>query len=211
MVYKLYGFPMSTCTRRVLITAAELGDDVEVVSVEKSEIKTPEFKKHQPFGSVPWFEDTEAGIELYESRAIGRYLAAKAGSDLAPNPKSPSYFSDLAKFETAASIEYSNFDPLASTLASEKVFKPMRGLTVDQAKCDSLKEALTGKLDGFEAILGKQKYLAGDEFTLVDIFALPYSAMLFKADAADLVTSRPNFDRWYKSVAQRPSVKKYFP
>jgi glutathione S-transferase len=25
---------------------------------------------HQPFGQMPWMEDTEAGLEIFESRAI---------------------------------------------------------------------------------------------------------------------------------------------
>ena len=58
------------------------------------------------------------GFELYESRAIGRYLASKAKSSLLPTELKVN-----AKFETAASVEYSNFDAPAYGLALEKVFK----------------------------------------------------------------------------------------
>jgi glutathione S-transferase len=60
------------------------------------------------------------GFKLYESRAIARYIAAKAGSPLLPS----SDLKKLGEFEVAASIEHSNFEPFASQIAIEKVFKP---------------------------------------------------------------------------------------
>lgn len=68
MVLKLYGSPYSTCTQRVLLTAAEVGVEVELVVIDfaKGEHKAPEFLKLQPFGKVPVLEDTELGSTLYE-------------------------------------------------------------------------------------------------------------------------------------------------
>lgn len=68
MVYKLYGHPFSTCTNRVLIVAKEVGVDVEFHHIDlfKGEHKQPEFLKKQPFGQVPYFEDTEEGLTFYE-------------------------------------------------------------------------------------------------------------------------------------------------
>lgn len=60
------------------------------------------------------------------SRAIARYLATKSSaSNLIPLSSDNDYIKKLAKFETAASVEYSNFDPLASGIAKEAIFKPM--------------------------------------------------------------------------------------
>jgi glutathione S-transferase len=95
---------------------------------------------------------------LFESRAIGRYLATiGSGPELIPTePKA------RAKFEQAASVEYSNFDPIASGISKEKVFKQLWGGVADEKRVEELLGMLEGKLDGYEAILGKQKYLAGD-------------------------------------------------
>lgn len=122
MVLKIYGFPTSTCTRRVGVICEELNIPYEVVVVNlpKGEQKLPAYLEHQPFGLVPYVVD-EDGYELYESRAIARYLAAKHGSSLLPD------VSDIAswgKFEEAASVEQSNFDFPASALAAELVFRP---------------------------------------------------------------------------------------
>jgi glutathione S-transferase len=101
------------------------------------------------------------GFELYESRAIGRYLATLgSGPELIPTePKA------YAKFEQAASVEYAQFDPIASGLANEKIFKKYRGGVTDEKRVEELLAQFEGKLNGYEAILGKQKYLAGDVST----------------------------------------------
>ena len=68
---------------------------------------------------------------IRRSRAIARYLAIKAqAGHLNPLAAQPDYLIKLAKFEIAASIEYSNFDPSASKIAIELIFKPMRVRTL---------------------------------------------------------------------------------
>ena len=98
------------------------------------------------------------GFELYESRAIGRYLATLgSGPELIPtDPKA------RAKFEQAASIEYAQFDPIAGGIVIERVFKQRRGLPADEERVKELVHQLESKFDAYEVILGKQKYLAGD-------------------------------------------------
>jgi glutathione S-transferase len=62
------------------------------------------------------------GFIMYESRAICRYLEDKypeQGTKLVPSD-----VQGKALFEQAASIEYSNFDPLAYAAVAEMVFKP---------------------------------------------------------------------------------------
>ena len=68
----------------------------------------------------------------------------------------------VAKYEQACSVEYAQWDPIASTIVMEKVFKPQYGGTTNEALVAELIPRLEIKLDGYEAILSKQKYLAGD-------------------------------------------------
>ena len=65
-------------------------------------------------------------------------------------------------YDQAASIETSNFDTFAAKLVSEKVFKPMFGMKTDEELVATLIQGLDAKLNGYEAILSKQKYLAGN-------------------------------------------------
>lgn len=122
---------------------------------------------------------------IYESRAIGRYIATKYAPFGTPGLIPPQ--SDLlgwARFEEAASIEQNNFDPYASGIAVEKVFKlyvatqlmvlcpnshihlntnfRMRGGTADEKRVADLTESLNAKLDVYDNILSKRKYLAGN-------------------------------------------------
>lgn len=60
------------------------------------------------------------GIEIFESRAIARYLVTKHQSHLAPPTGNPEA---LAVFEQAASVEYAYFEPAVSTLGFELIFK----------------------------------------------------------------------------------------
>ncbi len=71
----------------------------------------------------------------------------------------------------------------------------MRGLTADEAKCEYYEKTLNEKIVGYEAILSKTKYLAGDvrshesffclinthgasqNLTAADLFHLPYGTI----------------------------------
>ncbi|KAG5643796.1 hypothetical protein DXG03_009619 [Asterophora parasitica] len=160
MVLKLVGSPSSTCGKRVAIVLLEKGVPFELVPINlsKGEHKTPEYLEKQPFGQVPYIDDD--GFILYESRAIARYIETKyagQGPQLIPtDPKA------RALFEQAASIETFHFDPPASSAVYEKVFKPFYGLTPDTDIYDGHIQKLNTKLDVYEKILSKQKYLAGN-------------------------------------------------
>jgi len=97
---------------------------------------------------------------LYECRAISHYIATKyagQGTKLIPTELKAN-----ALFQQACSIETSNFDYFASKAVYEMVIKQYKGLTPDKAVFENLIEQLNIKLDAYDEILGKQKYLAGD-------------------------------------------------
>jgi len=209
MPIQVYGVAMSTCTQKVLTTLVEKGLKYELVNVDFAahEHKSPKYlEEKQPFGVVPVLID-EDGFKIYESRAICRYLEAKykgKGTTLIPNKDAAS----LGLFEQAASIETSYFDPSASGIVFERAFKKYKGLgEADEAKVASLKEQLNAKLDVYDKILAKQPYLAGQEFTLADLFHLPYGAWLVKLGEGSLFESRPNVKKWWDKITSRPSWK----
>ncbi|KAF8337822.1 glutathione S-transferase [Amanita rubescens] len=205
MVLKLYGYNLSTCTQRVATVLIEKKVPFELVNIDmsKGEHKAEAFVKMQPFGQVPVLEDD--GFTLYESRAICRYIAIKYA-----NQGTQLYPEDLKKralIEQAASVEGSNWDPYASGIAAEKIFKKRRGLETDEALVVKHIAGLGGRLDVYEKILSKQKYIAGDEFSLADVFHLPYGVKLYQAGYDDLIESRPNVKRWFNELRNRDSWK----
>ena len=79
---KLHGMNMSTCTRRVRCVLEEMGLPYEVVLVDlaKGEHKQTAYLAIQPFGQIPVLEDVD-GTQIFESRAIMRYLLKKYPSE----------------------------------------------------------------------------------------------------------------------------------
>ncbi|EDQ98364.1 uncharacterized protein LACBIDRAFT_242154 [Laccaria bicolor S238N-H82] len=198
MVLKLYGFHLSTCTQTVATVLYEKNVPFEFIPVDisKGEQKAPEYLVIQPFGQVPYIDDD--GYIVYESRAIARYIAAKYADQGTPLlPKDPKAY---GLSEQAASIEAFNFHPHAS----KPLPKTYRGLTSDPAVYEAAISALDKHLDVYDTILAKQKYLAGDEITLADIFHVAYGSYL-PAAGSNVIESKPNVDRWFKEVSGRAS------
>ncbi|KAG9007847.1 hypothetical protein FRB90_009202, partial [Tulasnella sp. 427] len=205
MVLTIIGHPISTCTRRVKTVLIEKGVDYKLQTIDwaNGEHKSEAHLQKQPFGQVPVLID-EDGFTLFESRAITRYIAAKyanQGTKLLPDP---SDLKAVALLEQAASIEQADFDPYASGIAYEKVFYPRRGIPTDEKRLQQHIDTLNAKLDGYERILSKQKYLAGDELTVVDLWHLPYAEMSEKF-APQVWESHPKVNAWYKALKERPS------
>lgn len=123
MVLKLVGNPLSTCTRRVAVVLKEKNVPYEFVVIDfaKGEHKVPSYLEKQPFGQVPYLDDD--GFIVFESRAIARYIALKYKDQGTPLLPDSSDLKGLALLEQAISIESSNFEPFASGIAFEKVFK----------------------------------------------------------------------------------------
>ncbi|KAJ7206260.1 thioredoxin-like protein [Mycena pura] len=191
MVLKLHG--VATCsgtTYAVVMTLHEKKIPFEIVPVDTKNKahKTPKFLAIQPFGLVPVIDDD--GFVLYESRAICRYLAEKYPDQ--GTPLIPTDLSAKALFEQAASVEYSNFHPHAFAIYVEGRQKAMRGLKKDQAKYDEAVSKLSAMLQVYEMILSKQRYLAGDNFTLADLFHISFGTLLEPAGC--------NLMSWWKDL-----------
>ncbi|WEW58381.1 glutathione S-transferase [Emydomyces testavorans] len=160
MVLKLYGSPVSTATRCVAMVLHEKQVPFEFISVDlaKKEQKAPEYLAHQPFGQVPYID--EDGFILYESRAIAQYIATKYADQ--GTPLIPKDLKEFALSLQGASIEVSHFDPFVSKLLHEKYINPLYGLPTDEQVVKRSVELLNTRLDVYEQILSKQKYIGGN-------------------------------------------------
>jgi glutathione S-transferase len=199
---KLYGHPMSTCTRKVLCTLAEKGvkADFQLVDIMSGKQKLPDHLGLQPFGQVPAIDDD--GFVLYESRAICRYVDEKFGG-----PKL--HGTDLksrALIEQWISVETSNFTPPAMKIIMSAFFGPMMGKPVDDAVVSAGRESVKRCVEIMERQLGKTQYIAGDSFSIADIGFLPYIAYLVAAKQGDLFES-PHVAAWWARVSNRDSWK----
>lgn len=200
---KLYGFPFSTCTRKVLTTLAEKGQEAQFVLVDmsKGEHKQPAHVARQPFGKVPALEHD--GHTMFESRAIARYV-----DEALPGPKLvPADAKARAAMEQWISVEQSYFSPVVGAIMVERILKPAgKG---DEAVVQASLEKLGPVLDVMDRRLGEADFFAGPAFTLADVFFLPHVEVLAMAQVLDgLTASRPHFAAWWKRASGRPSWTK---
>lgn len=197
---KLYGNPMSTCTRKVLTVLAEKGHQAEFVNIDlmKHEQKTPEHIARQPFGVVPALE-LDDGFIMYESRAIARFLdRTLPGPSLTPaDPKA------YALMEQFIGVEQSYFSGQAMKIVMER----FRG-TNNEENIAKGREGMKRPLEVLDAALANRPFLAGNDFTLAEVCFAPYMEYLFAMGEKDSVAPYKNVMAWWDRVSNRPSVKK---
>ncbi|KAJ7662143.1 glutathione S-transferase-like protein [Mycena polygramma] len=213
MAIIVHGNPQSSNTRRVLLILKEKKIPYELVSIDWAvgEHRQPEWLQFIPFAQIPYIDDD--GFILYESRAIGRYLAA-AYPEQGPAliPAAGAGVKVHALFEQAVCIEAFTFDPTVTGILTERMVKPFLGLTPDEAQITTLTAKFETQLAAYERILSKTKYLAGDELTLADLFHVPYLT-LFVPGQLDVFTNAekakkwPSVVRWANELLQREASK----
>ena len=80
-------------------------------------------------------------------------------------------------------------------------------MPTDYKRVEQLKQQLSKQLDVFDQMLGAQKFMGGNSFSLIDIFYMPYTAYLFKVGDESLITERENVNSWWERVTRRDSWK----
>jgi len=193
----------ATCTQRIIVSALENNAEfnINLVDLRKGEHKQPAHLKRQPFGVIPALED--GAFSLYESRAITRYVNDTRGNKLTPSDPQA-----RALMEQWISLEQGTFNPEISGIAGQRIFAPMFGGKADEAVVAKHVEKAAPAFDILDAHLAKNEYLAGSQFTLADVFFLPYLQLVAFTPEKTLIESRPNVAAWFKRITERPSWQK---
>lgn len=79
------------------------------------------------------------------------------------------------------------------------------GGTTNDARVKELETQLNKTLAVYNNILGKHKYLTGDEISLADLFHLPYGQWARKIGYKETFEKYPNVERWFASLEARES------
>lgn len=66
-------------------------------------------------------------------------------------------------------------------------------------------DKLRPSLDVMERHLSSHAYLAGSQFSLADLFFLPYFGHLFRTPERKLVHERPHLLDWWRRISSRPA------
>ena len=200
---KLYHNPFSPNARRVLLTIAVLGIEVEekILDLPKGEHKLPDYLALNANGAVPTLVD--GAFVLTESRAIMQYLASKK-PDSGLLPKDEQSRADVMRWQF---WDASHFAPHLGTIAFEKLFKGMMGLgEPDAAK---INDALTN-FRRFAAVLngrleGRQ-YVVGNALTIADLTLA--SSLMYASQVEIPVADFPNVQAWLSRISELPAWKK---
>ena len=200
---KLYFNPLSPNVRRVRLTAAVLGIELEekLLDFSKGEHKNPEYLALNPNGAVPTLVDGD--FVLTESRSIMQYLASKK-PESGLLPKDEAARADVTRWQFWDS---SHFSPQLGTYTFEKLIKGMVGLgEPDVAK---LTEALAN-FRRFGAVLNQRlegrEYVVGNGLTLADL-TLASSLMYAKQTEVPLAEF-PNVEKWFARITALDGWKK---
>lgn len=82
----------------------------------------------------------------------------------------------------------------------------MKGLgPPDEARVAQAEADLETVFARYDQILAKQRYLIGNDLTLVDLFHLPNGAALKAGKWVGLFNKYPNVDTWFSSLQGRES------
>lgn len=203
---KLYMNRMSPNVRRVRITAAVLGLQLEENNLDlaKGEQKNPEFLVLNPNGAVPTLVDGE--VVLTESRAIMQYLASKQ-PESGLLPLDEQLRADVTRWQFWDS---SHFSPQLGTLAFQRVIRPMMGMGEPDA--GKVEEALAN-FRRFAAVLNERldgrQYVVGNSMTLADL-TLASSLMYAKQSQVPL-EEFPNIQTWFSRITDMDAWTKTNP
>lgn len=198
---KVYGGPTFNAFK-VILTAEESGMEFEYIPVNlaEGEHKTPEHIKRHVLGKIPAIEHD--GKALFESAAICRYLAQVSDSEL--------YAGDAyqkAVIDQWLDLMSNHVGRWLGTHFFQEFVRPkFFQQEADLALLEEAQGFLKEQLPAVEKQLEKYAYLAGDKFTIADIFAFSYFQT--HEDTSVELDSYPNISRWYAEIKQRPAVAK---
>ncbi|GES84494.1 glutathione S-transferase [Rhizophagus clarus] len=206
MTIQVTGYRISTYCLVLFHVLKELGIPYELVQPSNFEdIKTPEYlaTKH-PFGKIPSLNDD--GFQLYETRAIARYLVNKYQGTKTSTVLIPSDAQKAALVDQFISVEASYYTQPITKIVGQLVFAKRRGNEPDLKIVTENREELEKTLDVYEKLLEGKDYLTG-EFSLADILHIPYTYYAISAGEGDLWNKRPNVSRWWKNISERECWK----
>ncbi len=198
---RLYWHPFSIFPRRVRIVVREkrIACEEVVVDLPGGALKTPEFRRLNPFGQVPVLEDD--GLVLYESVAILEYLEERH-----PRPALMPTGNTVARARTRQLMltagDYLT-PPFHRWLA--QFFTPEA--TWDRADQASAADEIAAHLDVLEGVLADGRpHLAGD-FSLADVCYAPFVCELATARLGHLLDTRSRVQAWVERLRARESIR----
>ena len=201
---KLWGFNNSTYVRTVKMLLAEKGvTDIEQVPVNvlAGEPKSPEHLARHPFGKVP-VVDVD-GFRVIETPAIAAYLdAVLPGRRLIPaEPKA------MARSAMTVSILDSyGYGALIGGVVAYHLFPDFVGGRNEAMHAEGLTQGRR-VLDEIMKIRGGDRFIAGADVSLADLYLAPIMAYVVMTPHRDAFMALQGVAGWWDAITARDSFK----
>lgn len=183
---------------RLMIEETGLAYRLKPVALSKREQFSPEFLKINPGHKIPAIVDYDGPggteLRLFESGAILKYLAEKAGNGMYPSDPARRVQVDQWLFHAS-----STFTPIAQQLS---LFLYRFGEDLPPAK-KHYAERYGDLLAIMDKHLANHRYLAGD-YSAADVATYPDVAQHERLGFS--LDSHPHLKRWHGEIASRPAV-----
>ncbi|KAL6704090.1 hypothetical protein ACN47E_008753 [Coniothyrium glycines] len=200
-------------SERILFLCEELSIDYKIVYHTRAPIGAPQSLKDVPgneTGKAPFLEDPEAGITLQESGAICEYILAKNSAGQLGSQQQ-----DKRLFKTFGEEGYSDYlywfhwsNGTFQALSSRFTYFEIGQIPADNLAYQLSMAGLQALLKQLNDRLEKNKWLAGDDFTVADIMTV--WGLTSKRYFGPLVSyaAFPNILRYLKDIGERPAYQK---
>ena len=100
------------------------------------------------------------------------------------------------------------FGEPATKLSFEKHVKKFMGMPPNEAVVSDALRSLETFFDVAERQLQDRAYMAGKDFTLVDIYYIPLIQRLFGCGHGDLISNRKAVSAWWERCVNRPGIQR---
>ena len=182
----------------IMLEETKIKYKITPINLSKDEQLKPGFLKINPYGKIPAIIDHEKNLVLIESGAILIYLAKKSNQFLPEK-------NEIRIFEWLM-FQISNVGPTLGQLHHYSHFNPGKSLYSEE-------RFFKGALKVYAALnnqLKKNKYIAGEEYSIADISLFPWVARhdWHMPDRIDLRNSYEFLVNWYERVGSRSAVIK---
>ena len=182
----------------IMLEETKIKYKITPINLSKDEQLKPGFLKINPYGKIPAIIDHEKNLALIESGAILIYLAKKSNQFLSKK-------NEIRIFEWLM-FQISNVGPTLGQLHHYSHFNPGKSLYSEE-------RFFKGALKVYAALnnqLKKNKYIAGEEYSIADISLFPWIARhdWHMPDRINLRNSYEFLVNWYERVGSRSAVIK---
>ena len=183
-----------------MLEEAKIKYKITSINLSKDEQFKPEFLRINPYGKIPAIIDHEEDLVLNESGAILIYLARKSGQFL-PKENETRIFEWLM-------FQVSNVGPNLGQLHHFSHFNPGKSLYSEERFYKAVVRVYTA----LNNQLKKNKYFAGDKYSIADISIFPWIARhdWHMPERTNLKGNYKFLVDWYERVGSRSAVIKGF-